>query len=135
MWFCFWFLPFSIFRHIFFFFSKKLIFFFFKCYLAAPRPTLGHSQGDSLTNPTLITAFVHIQPGHWEPHNKVGSLSLAEHLAGFEPGAFQFLLQRLNPLGHSPRICTVTLSLLFGCIIKLCRASHLSWEYWHNFFL
>ena len=25
--------------------------------MAAPRPTLGHSQGDSLTNPMLITAF------------------------------------------------------------------------------
>ena len=33
------------------------IFFFFNCYLADPRPTLGHSQGDSLTNPMLITAF------------------------------------------------------------------------------
>ena len=33
------------------------IFFFFNCYLAVPRPTLGHSQGDSLTNSMLITAF------------------------------------------------------------------------------
>ena len=31
---------------------------FFNCYLAAPRPTLGHSQGGSLTNPMLITAFL-----------------------------------------------------------------------------
>ena len=30
---------------------------FFNCYLAAPRPTLGHYQGESLTNPMLITAF------------------------------------------------------------------------------
>ena len=29
----------------------------FKCYLAVPRPSLGHSQGGSLTNPILITAF------------------------------------------------------------------------------
>ena len=49
--------------------------------------------------------FVHIWPeGHGEPHNKVGSLSPAECLVGFEPGAFRFLLQRLNPLGHSPQI-------------------------------
>ena len=27
------------------------------CYLAALRLTLRHSQGDNLTNPTLITAF------------------------------------------------------------------------------
>ena len=31
--------------------------FFLNCYLAAPRPTLGHSQGDSLTNLMLITDF------------------------------------------------------------------------------
>ena len=56
---------------------------FFNCYLAAPQPTLGHSQGDSLTNPMLITAFVHIRPeGHREPRNEVGSLSPAERLAG-----------------------------------------------------
>ena len=77
--------------------------FFFNYYLAAPRPTLGHSQGDSLINPMLITVFVHIWPeGHRELPNDVGSLSLAERLAGFEPGTFRFLLQHLNPLGHSP---------------------------------
>ena len=31
--------------------------YFFNCYLASIWPTLGHSQGDSLTNPILITAF------------------------------------------------------------------------------
>ena len=72
---------------------------FYNCYLAVPRPTFGHSQGDSLTNPVLITAFVPIWPeGHREPRNEVGSLSPAERLAGFEPGTFRFLLQRLNPL-------------------------------------
>ena len=35
---------------------------FFNCYLADPRPTLGHSQGDSLTNPMLIAAFYLIRP-------------------------------------------------------------------------
>ena len=53
----------------------------------------------------LITAFVHVRPeGHREPRNEVGSLSPAERLAGFEPGTFRFWLQRLNPLGRSPRI-------------------------------
>ena len=34
----------------------------------------------------LITAFIHVRPeGHREPRNEVGSLSPAEHLAGFEP--------------------------------------------------
>ena len=76
--------------------------FFFNCYLAVRQPSLGHSQGDSLTNPMLIPAFVQGRPkGHWEPCSKVGSLSLAKHLAGFEPGTFWFWLQCLNPLGHS----------------------------------
>ena len=66
-------------------------FFFFNCYLADPRPTLGHSQGDNLTNPMLIAAFYLIRPeGHREPCNEVGSLSPAERLAGFEPGTFRF---------------------------------------------
>ena len=30
---------------------------FLNCYLAAPRPTLGHCRGGRLTNPKLITAF------------------------------------------------------------------------------
>ena len=73
--------------NFFFFF----FFFFFNCYLADPRPTLGHSQGDSLTNPMLIAAFYLIRlEGHREPRNEVGSLSPAERLAGFEPGTFRF---------------------------------------------
>ena len=43
-------------------FSIFFFFFFFNCYLADPRPTLGHSQGDSLTNPMLIAAFYLIRP-------------------------------------------------------------------------
>ena len=76
--------------------------FFFTCYLAAPRPTLSHYRGGSLTHPMLITCILHIQPeGHWQPRNKVGSLSLAKRLVGFEPETFQFWSQRLNPIGHS----------------------------------
>ena len=33
------------------------LYIYLKFYLAAPRPTLGHYQGDSLTNPMLITSF------------------------------------------------------------------------------
>ena len=58
---------------------------FFMCYLAVLRPTLSHSQGDSLTNLMLITAFVEVwTEGHREPHNEVGSLCPAEHLASFD---------------------------------------------------
>ena len=81
---------------------------FFNCYLAAPRPTLGRCQGDSLTNPMLIIAFYLFRPeGHREPRNEVGSLSPAEHLVGFEPGTLILITtsQRLNSLGHS---CNIT---------------------------
>ena len=65
--------------------------FFFNRYLAVPRPTLGHSQGGSLTNLMVNTAFVHVRPeGHREHRNEVGSLSPAERLAGFESGTFRF---------------------------------------------
>ena len=80
---------------------------FFNCYLAAPLPTLGHSQGDSITNPMLITAFYLCRPeGHREPRNEVGPLSPAERPAGFESGNFRFKSQRFNPLGHSTRFMT-----------------------------
>ena len=46
----------------------------------------------------LITMFVQVWPeGHREPRNEVGYLSPAERLAGFEPGTFQFWLQRFKP--------------------------------------
>ena len=40
--------------------KQYLPYIFFNCYLAAPRPTLGHYRGDSLTHPMLITAFFYI---------------------------------------------------------------------------
>ena len=33
---------------------------FFICYLAVPRPALGHSRRGSLTNPMLITLLLSI---------------------------------------------------------------------------
>ena len=39
-------------------FNKVIyIYIFFNCYLAAPQPPLGHSQGDNLTIPMLITTL------------------------------------------------------------------------------
>ena len=76
--------------------------YFLNSYLAAPRPTLGHYREDSFTNPTLITAFLQLWPeGHREPRSEVGSLSHGQAPSGIEQGAMPFLLQRLNPLGHS----------------------------------
>ena len=58
------------------------------CYLTAPRPNLGHYQGDSVNHSIILLKL----KGYMEPHNKAGSLTPAEHLVGFEPGAFQFYL-------------------------------------------
>ena len=102
--------------------------------MTAPRPTLGHYRGDSLTHPMLITCVLHIRPeghrelmlitcvlrirpeGQQEPRNEVGSLSPAERLVGFEPGTFRFLLQRLN---------WITLFKVSYVIVKLHNSSHL----------
>ena len=62
---------------------------FFNCYFTVPQPTLGHSQGDSLTNPMLVSVFVQFQlAGNQEPCNEVGSQSPAECIVWFEPGTF-----------------------------------------------
>ena len=39
--------------------KKALRTVFLTAYLAVPQPTLGHFQGESLTNPMLINAFFH----------------------------------------------------------------------------
>ena len=47
--------------------------------LVAPRPTLGHSLGDSLIHPMFITAILLVQPkGYLAPRNQVRSQSPAE---------------------------------------------------------
>ena len=62
----------------------------FICYSAAPRPTLGHWRGFSLTNPIIIIVFYNVRPeGHQKPRNEVGSLSPANRLAGFELGSLR----------------------------------------------
>ena len=93
---------------------------FFNCHLAAPRATLGHYRGGSLTHPMLNTCVLRIRPeGHREPCNEDGSLSPAERLVGFEPGTFRFWSQCLNPLGHSPHDLLMTPINLKGVIWTL----------------
>ena len=49
---------------------------------------------------------LHIRPeGHQELRNEAEPLSPDKCPVGFEPGTFRFLLQHLNPLGHSPLKC------------------------------
>ena len=69
------------------FYNSVVLFLFFNCYLAAPWPSLGHSQGDSLTKPILITLFELFKPeGYREPLNNVCSLGHAEQQEGFKAG-------------------------------------------------
>ena len=76
---------------------------FFNCYLAVPRPFLGHYREGNLTHSMLITSVLHIRPeGDRESRSKVASLRPTKRLAGFEPSTFQFWSQRLNSLGQSP---------------------------------
>ena len=79
-----------VFENSVFFIFIFFIFLFFLTAIWLPHgQLLSHSQGDSLTNPMLVTGFYLCQPeGHWEPCNEVGSLSLAENLVGFELGTF-----------------------------------------------
>ena len=75
---------------------------FLNCYLVAPRPTLRHYWGGSLTHLILVSAFLHIRPeDHREPRNEVGSLSPAKRLVGFDAKTFRFWLQHLKPVDHS----------------------------------
>ena len=85
-------------------FFGNILYGVFNCYLAVPKPTLGHYWGGSVTHPMLITELLHVRPkSHREPHNEVGSLSLAERLLGFELETFQFWWQCPNSLWH-PRL-------------------------------
>ena len=57
------------------------------------------------SNPMLISMFSLFGPeGHWEPCNKVGSLSPAEHLVGFEPRTFYSNHNNLTQLATLPRV-------------------------------
>ena len=59
-------------------------------------------QISETVHPMLITAFWYTESErHQEPCKKVGSLSPAEHLVGFEPDTFRFWLKHVSPLDLS----------------------------------
>ena len=68
---------------------------------------LPHGQlWGQLHSPDVNHCVLHFRPEvHREARNEVSSLSPAERLLSFEPGTLlpRFLLQRLNPLSHSPQ--------------------------------
>ena len=103
-----WKLVSAIFYPIFLFFhqmrglQKLWKMFFFYLLFGCPTANFGPLSRGQPHSPNVNHCSIHFQPqGHREPRNKVGSLSPAEHLVGFEPRTFRFLLQHLNPLGHS----------------------------------
>ena len=64
---------------------KKIVsqfFFFLSCLTANVQPLSRRHRH----SPNVNNCILHIWPkGHWEPHNKVGSVSPAKHLVEFEP--------------------------------------------------
>ena len=82
--------------------SKTMKNVFFYLLFGFPTANFGPLSRGQPHSSNVNHCSLHFQPqGHREPRNKVGSQSPAEHLVGFEPGTFRFLLQHLNPLGHS----------------------------------
>ena len=80
----------------FFFFFKKLLF-------GCPTAKFGPLSRGQPYSPDVNHCVLHFRPeGQLEPRNEVGSLSPAKRLVGFALGTFRFLLERLNPLDHSP---------------------------------
>ena len=80
---------------IFFFLKKNL----FRC----PTAKFGPLSRGQPYSPDVNHCVLHFRPeGQLEPRNEVGSLSPAKRLVGFALGTFRFLLERLNPLDHSP---------------------------------
>ena len=72
---------------------------FFKCYLAAPRPTLRPLLRGQPHSPNVNHYFLHIRPEvHREPLSEVGSLSPVERLVGFELWTFRFWYKALTHL-------------------------------------
>ena len=83
---------------------------FFNCYLAVQQPTLRQIHSSNVNH-----CILHFQPeSHWEPRSEVGPVSLDEHME-FEPETFQFLLQRPNPLGHSPHFHSLSVLSMKKC--------------------
>ena len=81
--------------------TMKNVFFFLSA-IWLPHSQLWDFIKGQFHSPNVNHCSLHFRPeGHREPCNKVGSLSPAEHLVGFEPRTFRFLLQHVNPLGHS----------------------------------
>ena len=67
------------------------------------------SSRGSLTHPgdinhCVFTYFTSWPEGHRDWYKVWWSIGPAKHLVGCETGTFQFWLQRLEPLGHSPWI-------------------------------
>ena len=76
-------------------------FFFLSATWLTHGQLFGQSRGDIFTHPILIIVYANFRPKS-QPCNEVGSLIPDGRLVGFEVGTFRFLLQCLNPLGHSP---------------------------------
>lgn len=75
----------------------------FWSYLAVPRPTLGHSRVGSLSiNTSFWPLFIFPLRSHRKTLSEVlGKVTVPQVILELE--TFQFLVQHLNPLSHSPK--------------------------------
>ena len=75
----------------------------FWSYLAVPRPTLGHSRVGSLSiNTSFWPLFIFPLRSHRKTLREVlGKVTVPQVILELE--TFQFLVQHLNPLSHSPK--------------------------------
>ena len=114
--------------------------------MAAPRQILGHYREDSQPHsPDVNHCVLHFRPENYrESRKEVWTQSPVERLVGFAPATFRFLLQRLNPLGHSilqlKPATSLKVTLLHECFSRFlnCKngtysrnASHLQYEKYH----
>ena len=90
---------------------------FFNCYLAAPRPTLGHYRGDSLTHPMLITAYYIFDSG------VTGSL-VARLGPSARPCAQWGLNQEPSDSYYSALTHQATLPYIVPCLQILLKQNH-----------
>ena len=89
--------PSGKFRSCLWMFGMKLAKLLFGC----PTVNFGPVSRRQSHSHDVNHCILHIQSeSHQEPRNKVGSLSPAKHLVGFESGTLQFWLQCLNPIGQ-----------------------------------
>ena len=105
---------------------------FFKCYLVVPQPTLGNSQGYSLTNLMLITVLLlQFQPeGDQGPRNEVWVPKLSRASSRVWFGNFPILIEMpLVDIQYSERLYLLN-TLFVGQFSTMIETYRKNFGYW-----